>query len=68
MNTRTARIDVGAIAAGLVFAALGVAFLLDELDVWELRAEVIWPAVLIALGAAIALGAIFRQRAPRAGA
>jgi hypothetical protein len=58
----SARIDVGAIVAGLVFAGLGVAFLFDQLDLWELRSEVIWPAVLIALGAAIALGALFRRR------
>ncbi len=66
MNKPT-RVDVGGMLAGFAFVALGVAFLLDELDIIELRAEVVWPVVLIALGAAIALGALFRHR-PRAGA
>jgi LiaI-LiaF-like transmembrane region len=39
--------------AGLVFVALGVLFLLEALDVFDLRGAYLWPAVLIAVGGAI---------------
>jgi hypothetical protein len=38
---------------GLVFVALGVLFLLEALDVFDLRAAYVWPVVLIAIGGAI---------------
>lgn len=41
---------------GLFFIAAGVVFLLDRLDVWELRARYLLPLLLIALGVALLLG------------
>jgi hypothetical protein len=41
---------------GLFFIAAGIAFLLDRLDIWTLRARYVLPVLLIVLGAAILLG------------
>jgi hypothetical protein len=41
---------------GLFFITAGIAFLLDRLDVWTLRARYVVPVLLIVLGAAILLG------------
>lgn len=60
MNER--HFDVGAFLAGLVFATLGVLFLLDALDVAQFRFEVVLPAILIALGIAVIAGAMLRSR------
>lgn len=51
------RPDRGSIAFGLFFVAVGVAFLLDRLDVWTIRARYLPPIVLIALGVAVLVGA-----------
>ncbi|MEX2228503.1 MAG: DUF5668 domain-containing protein [Dehalococcoidia bacterium] len=40
---------------GLILVVVGVAFLLQSLDVWTVRGDVIWPLILIALGGWIAL-------------
>lgn len=45
-----------AVIFGIFFIAAGVAFLLDRLDVWDLRARYLFPLVLIVLGVAILLG------------
>jgi hypothetical protein len=45
-----------AVAFGVFFVLAGVAFLLDRLGVWDLRARYLLPAMLIALGAAILVG------------
>jgi len=45
-----------AVVWGLFFIAAGIAFLLDRLDVWPLRARYVLPVLLIVLGAAILLG------------
>lgn len=45
-----------AVAWGIFFIVAGVAFLLDRLDVWTLRARYVLPLLLIVLGAAILLG------------
>jgi hypothetical protein len=45
-----------ALVWGLFFIAAGIAFLLDRLDVWTLRARYVLPMLLIVLGAAILLG------------
>lgn len=58
----THRPDVTGIAAGLLFVALGAVFLLDRLDVWDVRLDVVWPAALVGVGALIVLGALFRRR------
>jgi hypothetical protein len=56
------RIDPFSLAAGVLFTALGVGFLLDELDVWT--ADVTWvPAiVLIVLGLGGVLAGVLRAR------
>lgn len=51
-----------AAVAGLVFVALGVVFLLEALNVFELRARYVWPIVLIAIGAAILASGIRSSR------
>jgi LiaI-LiaF-like transmembrane region len=45
-----------AVVWGLFFIAAGIAFLLDRLDVWTLRARYVLPMLLIVLGGAILLG------------
>jgi hypothetical protein len=50
------RVDRRGLIAGLVFVVLGVAFLLDELDVLEMRLAYVLPVLLIAAGVWILLG------------
>lgn len=45
-----------AVVWGLFFIVAGIAFLLDRLDVWTLRARYVLPVLLIVLGVAILLG------------
>jgi len=45
-----------ALVWGLFFIAAGIAFLLDRLDVWTLRARYVLPMLLIVLGGTILLG------------
>ena len=56
------RFDLGAALAGVTFAVLGVLFLLDATEVVEFRFEIVLPAIVIALGAAMILGAVVRDR------
>ena len=56
------RVDLTSAVAGALFVALGVAFLLDRLDVWEVRPALVLAAALVVLGAALVLGALLRQR------
>jgi membrane-bound ClpP family serine protease len=51
-----------ALLAGLIFVVLGVVFLLEQLDVFELRAAYVWPVVLIAIGVAVLLGGLSSLR------
>ena len=44
------------LAAGIFFVVAGVLFLLDRLDVVDLRLRYLLPALLIVLGVAILLG------------
>jgi hypothetical protein len=60
MNGR--HVDLTAAVAGVLFVALGVAFLLDRLDVWEVRPALVLAAALVVLGGALVLGALLRQR------
>jgi len=57
MMRRLAGYDRRALIAGVFFIAMGVLFLLDQLDVIRLRAAYFIPIVLIVLGAAILIGA-----------
>lgn len=59
---RQGRFNPGAALAALIFIAIGTLFLLDLLDVTEIRREVVWPAMLIALGLAVILSALWRGR------
>ena len=49
---------LGTMIAGLFFMIMGSLFLLDELNVIDLQAKVIWPAMLIGLGAAVVAGSL----------
>lgn len=51
-----------ALVAGLVFVALGVLFLLEQLDVFDLKAAYVWPVVLIAIGATIVASGLRSSR------
>ena len=62
MNERSSRSDAGGVIIGLVFVVLGIAFLLDRLDVWSLDLGLVWPVLLIALGASILLSGLLRRR------
>ena len=42
---------------GIVFVLFGIGYLLDLSGVWEIRPIRLWPVVLIAIGAVIALTA-----------
>jgi hypothetical protein len=53
--------DSGALGFGIFFVVAGVVFLLERLGVLELRAAVLWPLVLIALGVALLLAAARRR-------
>jgi cell wall-active antibiotic response 4TMS protein YvqF len=59
------RRDRAAIVFGVFFVLVGVAFLLDRLDVWTIRARYLPPVLLIAFGVAVLLGA-HRSSPPRA--
>lgn len=41
---------------GVFFLVAGVAFLLDRLDVWNLRVRYLLPVLLIALGIGVLIG------------
>jgi hypothetical protein len=47
------RPDRLSLVAGLVFVAAGIVFLLDALDVWNLRGDYLVPIALIVLGLAV---------------
>jgi hypothetical protein len=51
-----------AVVAGLVFVGLGVLFLLEQLDVFDLKAAYVWPVVLIAIGATIVASGLRSSR------
>jgi membrane protein DedA with SNARE-associated domain len=53
----------GSVIWGLIFIVLGVLFLLDQLDVFDLKAAYIFPVVLIVIGATFLVsGAASRRR------
>jgi hypothetical protein len=62
MNPRPDRLSL---VAGLVFVAAGIVFLLDALDVWNLRGDYLVPIALIVLGVVVvASGWPARDRRP----
>ena len=56
------RYDFGAGLLGLFVTILGVTFLLDALDVLDLRFEVILPVFAIAAGLAVIASSLLRSR------
>jgi Domain of unknown function (DUF5668) len=54
MNGKIDRLSVG---AGVFFVLAGAFFLLDRLGILEVRAQLLWPALLIAVGVGILLTA-----------
>jgi len=54
----------GSVIWGLIFIVLGVLFLLDQLDVLELRAAYILPVVLIVIGATFLISGAASRRRP----
>ena len=54
-------INRGSIIAGVFFILIGAAFLLQELDLWDLKAVYVFPVLLIALGVAVLLGGTRRN-------
>ncbi|HEX7463752.1 MAG TPA: hypothetical protein VF382_02505 [Actinomycetota bacterium] len=49
-------VNRSALALGVFFLLAGMAFLFDQLGVWDLRARYLLPSILIALGVAILVG------------
>lgn len=43
---------------GAVLVIVGAAFLLQSLGVWTVRGDVVWPVIVIALGAWFVFGAV----------
>jgi cell wall-active antibiotic response 4TMS protein YvqF len=59
------RPDRLSLVAGLVFVAAGIVFLLDALEVWNLRGDYLVPIALIVLGiVVVATGWPTRDRRP----
>jgi hypothetical protein len=54
------RVDRLSVGAGIFFVLAGVFFLLDRLDILEVRAQLLWPVLLIAVGAGVLLTATRR--------
>jgi cytochrome c oxidase subunit IV len=55
-NTAETATNRAAVVWGIFFVLAGLAFLLDRLGVWNLRARYLVPLLLIALGVAILVG------------
>jgi hypothetical protein len=56
------RVDLASLTAGLVLSALGVALLLDRLEVVDLRFAALVPATLATLGAILFALGLSRSR------
>jgi putative Mn2+ efflux pump MntP len=50
------RTNRAALVSGIVFIVIGVAFLLERLEVWDFEFRYVAPLLLIALGVAVLLG------------
>jgi hypothetical protein len=55
-------INRGTVVAGVLFILIGAAFLLQELDLWTLKAVYVFPVLLIVLGLAVILGGTGKGR------
>jgi hypothetical protein len=54
--------DASALVIGAAFVVIGLLFLLESFDLFDLRAAVVLPILLIALGGVVLLGALARRR------
>jgi Domain of unknown function (DUF5668) len=64
-STSVRRVDRLSLVVGVLFVLAGVVFLLDALEVWELRVDYLVPLGLIVLGLAVlASGWPLRARRP----
>lgn len=52
----------GSLIAGIFFIIMGVVFLLDQLDVIDLRPGLVWPLLLIGFGVGVLAGAVGHSR------
>jgi membrane protein DedA with SNARE-associated domain len=52
----------GSLVWGLIFIVLGVLFLLEQLDVFDLRAAYIFPVLLIVIGVTVLVGGTLTRR------
>jgi hypothetical protein len=59
---RGRRADRGALIWGTLFTLVGLTYLLQELGVWEVRGEVLLPALLIAVGVVVVLTGLTGSR------
>ena len=57
----TPRVDASGVITGLTFVVIGALTLLDQLGVIELRADIVWPAAVIAVGAVVVVRALLRR-------
>ena len=53
MNPPTSQVDRLSLVVGVLFVLAGIVFLLDALEVWELRLNYLVPLALIVLGLAV---------------
>jgi hypothetical protein len=60
-----ARLDRAALVWGAVFTIVGGAFLLQELGVWRVRADVFLPVLLIVAGVLLAVTGMSRREEGR---
>jgi len=54
-------LSVGAVGIGIFFVVAGVAFLMDQMDVWTIHPTYLLPALLIGFGVAMLIGGVRRQ-------
>ena len=62
----TRGVDRLSLLAGIVFVLAGIAFLLDALDVWDLRGDYLVPIGLIVVGGVVVGSAWRADRRPPA--
>lgn len=61
---RRPRVHRGAAAAGAAFTGLGVLFLLEALGVFRIAPGVLWPLLIIVLGAGLVVSGTGREHPP----
>jgi membrane protein DedA with SNARE-associated domain len=59
------RWDRGALVWGAIFTVIGVTFLLQEADVWRVRADVFLPVLLVVAGVVLVFGGLMRRGTDR---